>query len=94
MLENNNLPKGQKGRKLILDYKKVDKKTFETNLKSAKWNQILKQNLGNKNDSFEIFFETFNEILDKHAPLRKMSIQDAKLKKNPGSPRHLSIYKK
>ena len=47
LLKSNNLPKGQKERRLIRDY---------------------------KNDSFEIFFETFNKILDKHAPLRKLSI--------------------
>ena len=83
LLKNNNLPKGQKERKLIQDYKKIDKKNFETDLKSTNWNQILKLNLGNTNDSFEIFFETFNKILDKHAPLRKLSIQEDKLRKKP-----------
>ena len=61
-------------------------KTFEKDLKSTNWNQILKLNLGNTTDSFEIFFETSNELLDKHAPLRKLSIQEDKLKKNPGLP--------
>ena len=74
LLKNNNLPKGQKERKLTGDYKKIDKKTFETDLKSTNWNQILKLNLGNTNDSFDKFFETFNKILDKHAPLRKSTI--------------------
>ena len=61
-------------------------KTFEKDLKSTNWNQILKLNLGNTTDSFEIFFETSNKILDKHAPLRKLSIQEDKLKKKPGLP--------
>ena len=41
----------------------------------------MKLNLGNTKDSFDIFFETFNQILDKNAPLRKLSIQEEKLKK-------------
>ena len=81
LLKNNNLPKGQKERKLIRDYKKIDKENFETDLKSTNWNQILKLNLGNTNDSFEIFFDTFNKILDKHAPLRKVPIQEDKRRK-------------
>ena len=64
-------------KKLIRDYKKIDKKTFETDLKSTNWNQILKLNLGNTNDCSEIFFETFNKILD------KLSFQEDKLKKKP-----------
>ena len=84
LLKSNSLPKGQKERKLIPDYKKIDKKTFETELKSTNWNQILKLNLGSTNDSFEIFFEIFNKILDKHAPLRKLSIQEEKRKSKTG----------
>ena len=63
LLKNNNLPKRQKERELIQDYKKIDKKSFETDLKSTNWNQILKLNLGNTNDSFGIFFETFDKKL-------------------------------
>ena len=92
LLKNNNLPKGQKEGKLIRDYKKIDKKNFETDLKSTEWNQILMLNLGNTNDSFEAFFVTFNKILDKHAPLRKLSIQEDKQKKTLDYPRHLNIY--
>ena len=83
LLENNNLPEGQKERKQIRDYKKSDKKNFETDLKSTNCIQILKLNLGNTNNSFEIFFETFNKTLDKHTPLRKLSIQEDKLRKKP-----------
>ena len=60
------------------NYKKTDKKTFDTDLKSTNWNQILKLNPGNTNNYFEIFFETFNKILDKHAPLRNLFIQEEK----------------
>ena len=58
-------------------------KKIETDLKSTYWNQVLKLNLGNTNDSFEIFFETLKKILDKHAPLRKLSIQEDKFRKKP-----------
>ena len=78
LLENNNFHKEQKERKLIQDYKKIDKNIFEADLKSTNWNQILKLNLGITNDSFEISFETFDKILEKHALLRKQSIQEEK----------------
>ena len=42
-------------------YKKIDKKPFNTDLKSTNSNQILKLNLGNTNDSFEIFLENFKK---------------------------------
>lgn len=86
LLKNNDLSKGQKERKLIQDYKKIGKKTFETDLKSPNWKQILKLNLGNMKNSFEIFFETFIKILDKHTHLRKLSIPRRKNFKNSGLP--------
>ena len=64
LLKNINLPNGQNERKLIRDYKKNDKKTFETDLKFTNWTQILKLNLGNANNSFEIFFETSPRYLN------------------------------
>ena len=43
----------------------------------------MELNQENINKSFEIFFATANNILDKHAPLRRMSIQEARLSKRP-----------
>ena len=55
--------KGQKERKLIRDYKRIDKKNSETDLKSTNSNQIIKLNLSNTDDSFEIFLELFPKHL-------------------------------
>ena len=60
----------------------MNKEVIRTDLK-PNWNQILKLNLGDTNKSFKIFFEKFYEVLDKHTPLRKITIQEEKILKKP-----------
>ena len=61
MLLKNNWYLKYRKRGLIRDLKNIDKKKhFETNPKSTYWNELLKLNLGNTSNSFEIFFETFS----------------------------------
>ena len=85
LLKKQNLPKGQKQRKMIRDYKKIEieKETVEADLDTTNWKQNLKLNQGNVHNSFAIFFETFDKAIEKHAPLRKMSIQEQRLTKRP-----------
>ena len=40
-------------------------------------------NRGDVDFSFETFLKKFNEILDKHAPYKKLSIQEAQLSEKP-----------
>ena len=47
------------------------------------WNQTLKLNEESINSSFKTFFEKVGEIIDKHVPLRKMTIQEEKNSKKP-----------
>ena len=44
-----------------------------------RWN--IKSELRRRWLLFEIFLKKFNEILDKHAPYKKLSIQEVKLSK-------------
>ena len=56
----------------------MNKEKFEGYMKNAKCNEILEIKKGNVGLPFEIFFKTFNKILDKHLSLRKLSIQEKK----------------
>ena len=56
---------------------------FDSDLKNTNWNEILKIERGDVDYSFEIFNKKLNEILDKYAPFKKLSIQEEKLSKKP-----------
>ena len=56
---------------------------FDSNLKNTNWKEILKIERGDVDYSFETFNQKLNEILDKHGPFKKLSIQEEKLSKNP-----------
>ena len=58
---------------------------FDSDLKNTDWNEILKIERGDVDYSFEIFNKKLNEVLDKHAPFKKLSVQEEKLSKNLGS---------
>ena len=47
-------------------------------MKNTKLNEILEINKGNVDLPFEIFFKTFNKILDKQLSVTKLSIQEKK----------------
>ena len=84
-----NHKKNKKIAKFARNYKTPDKEMFDSDLKNTNWNEILKIEKIERGDvdySFEIFNKNLNEILDKHAPFKKLSIQEKKtLKKNLGS---------
>ena len=61
------------------NYKSLNKGLFEYDLWNTKWDEILKVNRGDVDSSFESFLKRFNQILDKHAPYKKLSIQEVKL---------------
>ena len=54
---------------------------FDSDLKNTNWKEILKIERGDVDYSFETFNKKINKILDKHAPFKKLSIQDEKLSK-------------
>ena len=64
-------------------YKSLNKDLFEYDLRNANWDEVLKVNRGDVDFSFESFLKKFNEILDKHAPYKKLSIQEVKLSYKP-----------
>ena len=73
--------KNRKIAKFARNYKTLDKEMFDSDLKNTNWNEILKMERGDVDYSFEIFNKKLNEILDKHAPFTKLSIQEEKLSK-------------
>ena len=63
----------------ILDFKNLNKENFESDIKETKWDEILELKKGNVDLSSENFLKTFDSIIDKHLPLRKLTIQEKKL---------------
>ena len=60
------------------NYKSLNKDLSEYDLRNTKWDEILKVNIGDVDFSFESLLKTFNEILDKHAPYKKLPIHVSK----------------
>ena len=56
---------------------------FDSDLKNMNRKEILKIERGYVDYSFKIFNKKLNEILDKHAPFKELSIQEEKLSKKP-----------
>ena len=65
------------------NFKNFNKNLFESDLKNINWDLILKTNNNNVDNSFEEFFTTFNAILDRHAPIKKLSKKEIKLQQKP-----------
>ena len=81
-----NKTKSQKNKKIAKfprNCKTLDKEMFDSDLKNTNWKGILKIERGVVDYSFETFNKKINEILDKHAPFKKLSIQDEKVSKKP-----------
>ena len=57
--------------KFLLEYDKID------------WEDTLKTNLDNINDSMEAFLKTLNDLTNKHAPFKKPSKNEMKRKHSP-----------
>ena len=72
-----------KDTKYIRHFKNLKKENFESDIKETKWVEILELNKGNAGLSSENFLKTFDSIIDKHLPLRKLTIQEKKLSQKP-----------
>ena len=53
------------------DFKIFDEAQFESVLCNTGWRSVLEINKKDVNFSFRKFFETFNNLLQKHAPKKK-----------------------
>ena len=71
--------KNKKIAKFARNYKTLDKEMFDSDLKNTNWNEILKIERGDVDYSFEISNKKLNEVLDKYALFKKLSIQEEKL---------------
>ena len=60
------------------DYKLFKQNLFRTDLISINWENIF-QNTGDVNEAFNKFLNTINSLLDKHAPVRKLTNRQVSL---------------
>jgi hypothetical protein len=77
----NHLPK--KHNILIRDKKHFNKENFIQDFQSLNWDEIIDLNTNDVDVSLENFLSKFNNILEKHMPLRKMTQREFKQKYKP-----------
>ena len=77
----NHLPK--KHNILIRDKKHFNKENFTQDFQSLNWDEIIDLNTNDVDVSLENFLSKFNNILEKHMPLRKMTQREFKQKYKP-----------
>ncbi|MEO2220739.1 MAG: reverse transcriptase family protein, partial [Nitrosopumilus sp.] len=65
------------------DMKNFDKETFVAELININWNTILSITKGDPNHSFDMFNNKINQLLDKYAPLKKVTKKDFKNQLKP-----------
>ena len=65
------------------NFKKLNKNNLERDLVNANWDAILEVNNGNVDKSFESFITTVNSVIAEHAPLKKISVKERKLRAKP-----------
>ena len=65
------------------DFKIFNKNNLERDLVNTNWDAILEINNGDVDKSFESFITTVNSVIAEHAPLKKMSVKERKLKAKP-----------
>ena len=63
--------------------KKFDQENFILDYLSVDWENLIKSNCGNVDQSFVSFLAKFNSILDLYAPLKKISKQKLKFRNKP-----------
>ena len=65
------------------DWSKFDQENFILDYLSVDWENLIKSNCGNVDQSFVSFLAKFNSILDLYAPLKKISKQKLKFRNKP-----------
>ena len=65
------------------DWSKFDQENFILDYLSVDWENLIKSNYGNVDQSFVSFLAKHNSILDLHAPLKKISKQKLKFRNKP-----------
>ena len=66
------------------DFKNINEVQFESELCNIDWKSVLEINKNDVDFSFSKFFETFDNLLQKHAPIKKLSHKDKETMKNHG----------
>ena len=65
------------------DWSKFDQENFILDYLSVDWENLIKSNCGNVDQSFASFLTNLNSILDLHAPLKRVSKQKLNFRNKP-----------
>ena len=75
------------------DFKNFNEVQFESELCNIDWKSVLEINKKDVDFSFSKFFETFNNLLQKHAPIKKNFLTEIKNnEKNMDHQRNTKIH--
>ena len=80
-LKNNSIPKQHNI--FIRDIKKMNEDKLITEIRNVNWDNLLDIRRNDLIHSFDKFMTTINNIIDKHAPLRKANKKELKLRQKP-----------
>ena len=61
----------------------MNEERFKCELNGLDWPNILRINNDNVDLSFDLFYENVKKLILKHAPLKKLTIQEKKLRLKP-----------
>ena len=65
------------------DFSRFSADCFNDDLSQADWNAILQNGTNDANKLFSSFYNTFNKIVNKHAPMKTISHRKAKQLSKP-----------
>lgn len=65
------------------DFKDFNGQNFQQDLQSINWQQTLRINENDIGESFSRFVNSIDALLDLHAPLRKLLLQEQKVRAKP-----------
>ena len=60
------------------DYSSFSAENFNNDLAEVDWDRIIANGNENVNNLFSSFYNNFNKIVNKHAPIKKLSNRKAK----------------
>ena len=84
LFENTNSPKKDcTTEKLQRSFRSMNEEKIKSELNGLDWPNVLCINNGNVDLSFDLFYKNVNKLILKHAPLKKLTIQEKKLRLKP-----------
>ena len=60
------------------DYRNIDRENFVLDLFHIEWNQFVPNSTNNPNESFNLFFDKIDSLVNQYIPLKKLTCKEIK----------------